>query len=93
MRLICIGLIVGDFTQLMAESPSPSRDIDVVIARHSRQLLDLPDVVDVGVLSNIYPPRITVILARPNPETESKIPREIEGYRVVTRISGEFYPQ
>jgi len=32
------------------------------------------------------------MLARPTPETERKIPRDIEGYRVVTEISGEIRP-
>ena len=32
------------------------------------------------------------MLARPTPETERKIPRDIEGYPVVTEISGEIRP-
>jgi hypothetical protein len=37
-------------------------------------------------------PCLKVMLARPTPETERKIPREIEGYPVVTEISGEIRP-
>src|SRR5437667_6175998 len=45
---LCISVIVGlGFAQLMAESPSPRRDINAVLAAHDRQLLDLPAVVGV----------------------------------------------
>ncbi len=74
----------------MAESPSPRCDIDAVLAAHDRQLLDLPAVV--GVLADGKTPCLKVMLARPTPETERKIPRKIEGYPVVTEISGEIRP-
>src|SRR5205814_1559218 len=89
---LCIGVIVGlGFAQLMAESPSPRRDINAVLAAHDRQLLELPAVVGVyvGVLADGKTPCLKVMLARRMPETERKIPREIEGYPVVTEISGE----
>jgi hypothetical protein len=92
---LCVGVIVGlGFAQLMAESPAPRRDINAVLAAHDRQLLDLPGVVGVyvGVLADGKTPCLKVMLARPTPETERKIPREIEGYPVVTEISGEIRP-
>ena len=93
---LCIGVIVAlGFAQVMAESPSPSRrDINAVLAAHDRQLLELPDVVGVyvGVLADGKMPCLKVMLARPTPETERKLPREIEGYPVVTEISGEIRP-
>jgi len=92
---LCIGVMVGlGFAQLMAESPSPSRDINAVLAAHDRQLLEVPAVVGVyvGVLADGKTPCLKVMLARPTPETERKIPREIEGYPVVTEISGEIRP-
>ena len=91
---LCVGVIVAlGFVQLMAESPSPRRDINAVLAAH-RQLLELPDVVGVyvGVLADGKTPCLKVMLARPTPETERKLPREIEGYPVVTEISGEIRP-
>src|SRR5437762_11897963 len=92
---LCIGVIVAlGFAQVMAESPSPRRDINAVLAAHDRQLLELPDVVGVyvGVLADGKTPCLKVMLARPTPETERKLPREIEGYPVVTEISGEIRP-
>jgi hypothetical protein len=78
----------------MAESPSPRRDINAVLAAHDRQLLDLPAVVGVyvGVLAGGKTPCPKVMLARPMPETERNIPHKIEGYPVVTEISGEIRP-
>ena len=95
MWRLCIGMIVAlGFARLMAESPSPKRDINAVLAAHDRQLFDLPGVVGVyvGVLPDGKTPCLKVMLARPTPETERKIPREIEGYPVVTEISGEIRP-
>ena len=46
----------------------------------------------VGVLADGQTPCLKVMLARPTPDTERKIPREIEGYPVVTEISGEIHP-
>ena len=92
---LCVGVIVGlGFRRLLAESPSPRCDIDAVLAAHDRQLLDLPAVVGVypGVLADGRTPCLKVMLARPTPENERKIPREIEGYPVVTEISGEIRP-
>ncbi len=92
---LCVGVIVAlGFAQLMAESPSLRRDINAVLAAHDRQLLDLPAVVGVyvGVLADGKTPCLKVMLARPTPETERKIPREIEGYQVITEISGEIRP-
>src|SRR6476646_4295243 len=92
---LCVAVIVGlGFGRLMAESPSPRRDINAVLAAHDRQLLDLPAVVGVyvGVLADGKMPCLKVMLARPTPETERKIPRDIEGYPVVTEISGEIRP-
>ena len=92
---LCLGVIVGlGLAQLMAESPSPRRDINAVLAAHDRQLLNLPAVVGVyvGVLADGKTPCLKVMLARPTPDTERKIPREIEGFPVVTEISGEIRP-
>ena len=92
---LCVGVIVAlGFVQLMAQSPSPRRDINAVLAAHDRQLLALPAVVGVyvGVLADGRTPCLKVMLARPTPETERKIPREIEGYPVVSEISGEIRP-
>jgi hypothetical protein len=92
---MCVGVLITlGFARLMAEGPSPKRDINAVLAAHDRQLLDLPAVVGVyvGVLADGKTPCLKVVLARPTPETERKIPHEVEGFPVVTEISGEIRP-
>src|SRR5438105_14163085 len=88
---LCIGVIVAlGFAQVMAESPSPSRrDINAVLAAHDRQLLELPDVVGVyvGVLADGKTRCLKLMLARRTPQTECKLPRQIEGYPVCTECS------
>ena len=75
-------------------SPSPRRDINVVLAAHDKELLAMPDVVGVyvGTLEDGSTLCLRVMLAHKNPETERKIPRSIEGYPVRVEVSGEIRP-
>ena len=71
--------------------PTPKRDINAVLAAHDRELLAIPGVVGVyvGTLEGRRTSCLRVMLARKNPESERKIPRVIEGYPVVTEVTGE----
>jgi hypothetical protein len=81
------------YSQNMAQnsSPRPSRDINAVLAAHDKELLRIPDVAGVYVSTNKDGRTLClkVILARKNPESERKIPRVIEGYPVVTEVTGD----
>jgi hypothetical protein len=76
--------------QAMAQNSSPTRNINTVLASHDKELLAIPDVVGVyvGTIGNERQLCLKVMLARANPESERKIPRVIEGYRVVTEVTG-----
>jgi hypothetical protein len=82
--------------QNMAQNnPSPpKRDINAVLAAHDKELLAIPDVVGVyvGTLEDGRTRCLIVMFARKNPESERKIPREIEGYSVTTEVTGEIRP-
>ena len=69
----------------------PKRNINAVLAAHDRVLLAIPGVVGVyvGTLEGRHTSCLRVMLARKNPESERKIPRVIEGYPVVTEVTGE----
>jgi hypothetical protein len=71
-------------------SPRPARDINAVLAGHDKELLAIPDVVGVyvGTTEDGRTLCLKVMLARRNPESERKIPRMIEGYRVVIEVTG-----
>lgn len=95
MGALCVAATVAlGFGHLMADRPLPRRDINAVLAGHEREILAVPFVVGiyVGVLSDGKSPCLKVMLARQAPESERKIPHEIEGYPVVTEISGEIRP-
>jgi hypothetical protein len=91
-----LGFVVLSFVavqQNMAQSnsPAPKRDINAVLAAHDKELLAIPDVVGVyvGTLADGRTPCLRVMLARKNRDSERKIPKRIEGYSVVTEVTGE----
>ena len=87
--LIVLSSIVV-YSQNMENSPQPKRDINDILAAHDKELLAIPDVVGVyvGTTEDGRKPCLKVMLARRNSESERKIPRTIEGYPVVTEITG-----
>jgi len=76
------------------DSSSPKRDINTVLADNDKRLLTIPGVVGVyvGVLDDRQTSCLKVMLAEETPEAKRGIPRTIEGYLVVTEITGEIRP-
>jgi hypothetical protein len=96
-RVYCFALIpalvigCGD-NMAQNNSPSPRRDINTVLADHQKELMTVPGVVGfyVGVLEDGKTPCLKVMLAE---QTKGRvIPREIEGYPVVTEVTGKIRP-
>ena len=57
--------------------------------KHEARLLELPDVVSVGIGLNKNGQSVIVIgLCGPNAETETQLPSTLEGYPVEIRIVG-----
>ena len=83
-------------SQAMAQnsSPSPRRDINDVLRAHDKELLAIPGVVGiyVGELDDGKTPCLKVMLLRKSDETERAIPKTLEGYPVVTEVTGEIRP-
>ena len=75
-------------------SPSPKRDINAVLRDHDKELLAIPGVVGVyvAVLEDGKTPCLKVMLARKTPESERDLPKTIEGYPVVSEVTGEIRP-
>ena len=73
---------------------SPKRDINAVLADHDKRLLAISGVVGVyvGLLGDGQTPCLKVMLARKDSKLERSIPRNIEGYPVVTEVTGEIRP-
>ena len=82
--------------KIMAQdhSPSAKRDINAVLRDHDQKLLAIPGVVGVyvAVLEDGKTPCLKVMLARQTPEAQRDIPKSIEGYPVVSEVTGEIRP-
>ena len=77
------------------QSPStPLRDINAVLADHDQELLAIPGVagVYVGLLKDNKTPCLKVMLTRKDSDLERRIPRTLEGYPVITEVTGEIRP-
>ncbi len=75
-------------------TPGPKRDINAVLHDHDRELMAMPGVVGVyvGLLDDERTECLKVMLARKDRNLERAIPRMIEGYHVVTEVTGEIKP-
>jgi hypothetical protein len=73
---------------------SGKRDINAVLAAHDKRLIAMPGVagVYVGLLDDGVTQCLKVMLVRRDPTLEQALPRELEGYRVVTEVTGEIRP-
>ena len=98
---ICLICLVGVASMTgcgepMAQnnSPSPKRDINAVLRDHDKELLAISGVVGVyvAVLEDGKTPCLKVMLARKTAETERAIPKMLEGYPVVSEVTGEIRP-
>jgi len=100
LRCACYSLVVAVFLigcrHNMAQSNSPprKRDINAVLRDHDKELMAIPNVVGiyVGVLGDGKTPCLKVMLSRKSPAAEQAIPRSIEGYDVITEVTGDIRP-
>ena len=74
--------------------PVPARDINAVLADHDDQLLAISGVVGVcvAVLEDGRTPCLKVMLARKTPELLRVLPKKLEGYPVVSEVTGAIRP-
>ena len=92
---LCLGLVSGCCHNMNRHPAStPLRDINAVLADHDKELLAIPGVVGVyiGLLSDHKTSCLKVMLARNDPALKSRIPRKLEGYQVVTEVTGKIRP-
>ncbi len=73
---------------------APLRDINAVLADHDRELLAIPGVVGVyvGLSADEKTPCLKVMLSRKDSNLQRRIPRKLEGYPVLTEVTGEIRP-
>src|SRR5947207_14574275 len=87
-------LIGGRSNRAQSNSPPPKREINAVLRDHDKELMTIPNVVGVyvAVLGDGKTPCLKVMLSRKSSATEQAIPRSIEGYDVITEVTGDIRP-
>jgi hypothetical protein len=75
-------------------SATPRRDINDVLRAHDKELLAIPGVVGVyvGLLEDGKTPCLKVMLAQKSAVTERALPKSLEGYPVLSEVTGEVRP-
>jgi hypothetical protein len=91
--LLSLCFIAG-CTHSMSHHAAPLRDINAVLADHDDELLAIPGVVGVyvGLLRDDKTACLKVMLVRKDARLNRRLPRTLEGYRVVTEVTGEIRP-
>ena len=81
-------VLLISWTGVAADHAMPPT-IQEVKTQHSQRFLALPGVVSVGVGRNAGGGEVIVVgLDRARPETQSKLPEQLEGYTVQVQIIG-----
>jgi hypothetical protein len=92
--LVVLALAAGCQKNMAEDKTTPKRDINEVLRDHDKELLAIPGVVGVyvAVLDDGKTPCLKVMLAQKSAETERAIPKALEGYPVVSEVTGEIRP-
>jgi hypothetical protein len=92
--LAVFALAAGGQENMAQNETTPKRDINAVLRDHDKELLAIPGVVGVyvAVLEDGKTPCLKLMLARKTAEIERAIPKTLEGYPVVSEVTGEIRP-
>jgi hypothetical protein len=94
VSLAVFALTAGCQENMAQDKTTPKRDINAVLRDHDKELLAIPGVVGVYValLDDGKTPCLKVMLARASLETERALPKTLEGYPVISEVTGEIRP-
>ncbi len=72
----------------------PQKDIDEVLKENGKQLMSIPGVVGVyvGMLEDGKTLCLVVMVEKKTPDLNRRIPKQLEGYKVVIEESGPIRP-
>lgn len=71
------------------ESTMTRRPLSAVLAEHTPGLMAIPGVAGTGEGREGDRPALLVLVVRDTPALRARLPREIEGYPIVIRVTGE----
>lgn len=97
-RLMAPALLAGALLACGAQgrregATVSSRSIEDVLAAHNDSLMTLPGVVGTAIGVCDGERCIKVFLAEMDLDTQGRVPKRLEGYRVVTEVSGTVRPR
>ncbi len=72
------------------EKPMEQKPIEEVLKKYTDRLMAIPGVVGTGIGEFEGKPCIKVFVVKKTPEIEQKIPKVLEGYKVIIEETGEF---
>ena len=92
--LVFAALIIASVELMSDQETKPTRDINAVLRDHDQELLAHPNVVGVyvGEIEKTKKPCLKVMLRREISNADPPIPLAIEGYPVITEVTGEIRP-
>ncbi len=94
MKFQLLIIVMAVIAAAMGGSCDMSPSIKDVKAKYEAQLLQVPGVVSVGIgRDESGQPVIVIGLESSNPETESKLPKRLEGYPVRVHTVGKIVSQ
>jgi hypothetical protein len=64
-------------------------DIEQVLERHSKRLMEFPEVTGSGVGERVGKPVIVIMVKALTPKMKDSLPKSLDGYPVVVEVSGE----
>ncbi len=89
LRRITVGVLVVGALLACSGSQGASREEG---RAHTDSLMAVPGVVGAAIASCDGERCIKVLLADSNPDTKSRIPARLEGYRVIVEVTGTIRP-
>jgi hypothetical protein len=95
LLMVYIGISSGCSQSMTRHSSAaPKRDINAVLAEHVKEFMAIPGVagVYVGLAPDQKTPCLKVMIARKDSDVARRIPKQLEGYRVMTEVTGEIKP-
>ena len=83
------ALLVGICCNRESDKPMGQQPIETVLKNHTDHLMSIPGVIGTAIGESEGKPCIKVFVLRKTEEMEEKIPRILEGYKVVIEVTGE----
>ncbi len=90
--ILLAGLLGDICCNRESDRPMGQKTIETVLNNHTDHLMSIPGVIGTAIGESEGKPCIKVFVVKKTEELQRKIPKELEGYKVVIDETGEFRP-